>query len=223
MRRRRIRRLRGRRAHRGCAVEPERRCAPCRAGIGCASGARPRDRPLADRGLRNGGEAPRRQENDAQDAAGTARKRAAVRALRLCPARGRGASGVRDADDGADGEGSRVMDVIAPVSAPGRLRIDLAALADNWRDTCAPRRAGALRRRRQGQRLRDRRLGSCAGAVGRGRARLLCRPFQRGDRGAAGAAGGGRDLCAQRPRERGRAGGLCRASARARDRRRRGA
>src|SRR3984957_7734506 len=27
-----------------------------------------------------------------------------------------------------------MMDVMAPVSAPGRLRIDLAALADNWRD-----------------------------------------------------------------------------------------
>ena len=68
-------------------------------------GARSRVRPLADRGLRNGGEAARRPENDAQDAARTARERAPVRALRLCPARGRGASGIRDADDGGDGEG----------------------------------------------------------------------------------------------------------------------
>ena len=32
----------------------------------------PRDRPLADRGVQNGGESPRRRENDAQDAAGIA-------------------------------------------------------------------------------------------------------------------------------------------------------
>jgi alanine racemase len=39
------------------------------------------------------------------------------------------------------------MDVMAPVSAPGRLRIDLAALADNWRDLArraAPGRCAAV-------------------------------------------------------------------------------
>ena len=40
-----------------------------------------------------------------------------------------------------------MMDVMAPVSAPGRLRIDLAALADNWRDLArraAPGRCAAV-------------------------------------------------------------------------------
>jgi alanine racemase len=40
-----------------------------------------------------------------------------------------------------------MMDVMAPVAAPGRLRIDLAALADNWRDLArraAPGRCAAV-------------------------------------------------------------------------------
>jgi alanine racemase len=40
-----------------------------------------------------------------------------------------------------------MMDVLAPVAAPGRLRIDLAALADNWRDLArraAPGRCAAV-------------------------------------------------------------------------------
>ena len=40
-----------------------------------------------------------------------------------------------------------MMDVMAPASAPGRLRIDLAALADNWRDLArraAPGRSAAV-------------------------------------------------------------------------------
>ncbi len=40
-----------------------------------------------------------------------------------------------------------MMDVMAPVSAPGRLRIDLSALADNWRDLArraAPGRCAAV-------------------------------------------------------------------------------
>ena len=36
-----------------------------------------------------------------------------------------------------------MMDVMAPVSAPGRLRIDLAALADNWRDLARRAAPGA--------------------------------------------------------------------------------
>ena len=164
-----------------------------------------------------------RQAHDSQNAAGIARKRAPVRALRLCPAGGRGASGIRDADHGGDGEGPRMTGVTAPGSAPVRLKIDLGALADNWRELARRVGAGALRRRRQGQRLWDRPRRGRARAVGGGGAHFLRRPFQRRACGAPRPAGGGADLCAERPRERGRSGGLCGASPRARDRRRRGA
>ena len=104
-----------------------------------------------------------------------------------------------------------------------RLRIDLGALAANWRELARRVGAGALRRRRQGQCLWDRPLRSGARTVGRRGARVLRRPSERRACGAPRPAGGGSDLRAQRPRERGRSGGLRRASPRAGDRRRRGA
>jgi alanine racemase len=56
-------------------------------------------------------------------------------------------SGVSFADNVGDGEDSRVSDVAAPSSAPGRLAIDLGALADNWRALArraAPGRCAAV-------------------------------------------------------------------------------
>ena len=41
------------------------------------------------------------------------------------------------ADNGGDGEDPRVSDVVAPSGPPGRLTIDLGALADNWRKLAA--------------------------------------------------------------------------------------
>jgi alanine racemase len=49
--------------------------------------------------------------------------------------------------DGGDGESPRVTDVMAPVTAPGRLTIDLITLADNWRTLArraAPGRCAAV-------------------------------------------------------------------------------
>ena len=88
----------------------------------------------------------------------------------------------------------------APHDRPWRARRQLAR-------TCGPRRAGTVRGRRQGQRLRGRPRRSCAGAVGGWRARFLRRPLERGGRGAPGPARG-RDLRAQRPRNDCRPGGL---------------
>src|SRR6202167_2451320 len=51
------------------------------------------------------------------------------------------------ADNGGDGEDPRVSDVVAPSGPPGRLTIDLGALADNWRKLArlaAPGRCAAV-------------------------------------------------------------------------------
>src|ERR1700690_2980291 len=144
------------------------------------------------------------------------------------------------------------MDVVAPVSAPGRLTIDLRALADNWRDLArraAPGRCGAvLKANAYGTGVSE-----AAPALWAAGARVFfVAHFSEGiavrrvlpaeaaiyvlnglESGAdpsdyaehrlrPATAGGGRDLCPQRPRERRRPFGLCRASPRARDRRRRG-
>ena len=81
------------------------------------------------------------------------------------------------------------MDVMAPDSAPGRLTIDLGALADNWRALArraAPGRCAAvIKANAYGIGVSE----AAPALWAAGRARLLRRPFERGDRGAAGAAG----------------------------------
>ena len=104
---------------------------------------------------------------------------------------------------------------------PGRLTIDLGALADNWRTLARARRARAVRGRRQGQRLWDRPCRSCAGALGGRRARFLRRPFERGGRGAPALLPEAAIYVLNGLESARRPGGLCAPSPRAGHRRRR--
>ena len=66
---------------------------------------------------------------------------------RLEPPKARVGSSLSFADNGGDGEDPRVSDVVAPSGPPGRLTIDLGALADNWRKLArlaAPGRCAAV-------------------------------------------------------------------------------
>ena len=103
--------------------------------------------PNTDRRLRSRRENARPGAAEAPGAARAAGERGAVCRPGLRPRSRRGAYGLRRADRRRPREAALVSDRLALEAAPGRLTIDLAALADNWRTLArraAPGRCAAV-------------------------------------------------------------------------------